>query len=103
MRTLFIIVAFLGLLLTGLGAYIFRAVNEENTRITTFGRTQYETAYGHNDASEYKLVWTSDNTVELETISMVIVFVGAVLAGIGLIGAVRSSKNVTLPAIPEKS
>jgi hypothetical protein len=102
MRTLFIIVAFLGLLLTGPGTYEFRDVNEENTRIATFGQTQYQAVYGHNVHSTYKLIWTSDNTVELETISTVIVFAGAVLAGIGLIAAIKFPKDVKLPALPEK-
>ena|SRR5215469_8538793 len=102
MRTLFTIVACLGLLLTGLGAYEFRAVNEENTRISAFGQTQYQAVYGHNVSSTYKLIWTSDNTVKLETISMVIVFAGAVLAGIGLIAAAKFSKSVLLPTIPAR-
>ena len=95
--------AFLGLLLTGLGAYEFQAINEESTRIATFGQTQYESVYGQKATSAYRLIWTSDHTVELETISMVIVFAGCILAGIGLIGAVKSSKNVTFPVTPEKS
>ena len=96
-------VAFLGFLLIGLGAYEFRVVNEENTRIAAFGETSYESIYGHKVPPAYKLIWTSDNTVELEIISMVIVFAGAILAGIGLIGAIKSPKNLMAPAPSEKT
>jgi hypothetical protein len=98
MRTLFIIVALLGVLLMGLGGYEFRAVNEENIKITTFAETQYKSIYGHKEPAIYKLVWTSDNTSELEILSMTVASAGAVLAGIGFIGAIKSTKNVALPS-----
>jgi CDP-diglyceride synthetase len=95
MRGTFIIVAILGILLVVLGAWEFHAVNEENTRIATFVETSYEANFGHKVPTTWRLISNPNNTVELEIISMAIVLVGCVLAGIGWIGAMKSSKNLS--------
>ena len=94
MRTSFIIVGLLGLLLMSLGAIEFHAVNDEYIRMTTFGQTQYNAVYNHKLSPTYKHIFYPDHTIELEIISTVIFFFsGAILTGIGFICGNKPTKS----------